>query len=336
MKKVFLILVLLNATVYSQVGGESIYNFLNLTSSSRQAALGSNTLTLVDDVNQPAWNPSTINNFIQNQVSVNYVNYLADISLLSISYAPYINNKIGTIHSHVSYLNYGTFISSDDEGNETGSFNAYDVVISVGYGVKIKNTDLHFGANFKYINSVIDIYSSNGLGSDIGLLFFNENNPLAVTVVVRNIGFQTKTFDETYEKLPLNISLGASYSLENVPITWHFTVDDLQQWKLAVSNPSNSTTSIDGEVTEEKINFFDNAIRHFSLGAELFPKKGFNIRLGYNFRRSKELFLTDKRTFAGLTAGFGIKFNKMKLNYSFSKYHPATNSNTFSLLINLN
>ena len=46
--------------------------------------------------------------------------------------------------------------------------------------------------------------------------------------------------------------------------------------------------------------------------------------------------LVDQRTFAGFTAGFGLKMNRLKLNYAFSKYHPASNVSTFSLLINLN
>ena len=77
-------------------------------------------------------------------------------------------------------------------------------------------------------------------------------------------------------------------------------------------------------------------MRHFVLGAELFPESGFNLRLGYNFRRAKELQLDDIRTFAGFSAGFGLKMGRFKLNYAYTKYHPAENTSTFSLLINLN
>ncbi|VAW25661.1 hypothetical protein MNBD_BACTEROID04-1314, partial [hydrothermal vent metagenome] len=109
-----------------------------------------------------------------------------------------------------------------------------------------------------------------------------------------------------------------------------------QQWDIAVANPSNTKTDINGNVTDEQISFLDNAIRHFTLGAELFSEGAFNLRFGYNFRRAKELQLIDKRTFSGFTAGFGLKMNKFKFNYAFSKYHPASNANTFSLQINLN
>ena len=65
MKKIsFLYFILFSSSLFSQVGGESVFQFLNLNSSSRQVALGGEVLTLINDVNQPIWNPSTINSRI--------------------------------------------------------------------------------------------------------------------------------------------------------------------------------------------------------------------------------------------------------------------------------
>ena len=336
MKKIIQLIILISLNSFSQVGGENIYNFLNLTGSAKQAALGGKTLTLLDDVNQPLWNPSVINQNLDNQLSLNYMNYLADLNLTSASFAHMLNRNFGTIHAGITYLDYGKFIGADDEGNETGAFKAYDLAFSIGYSYNIFKTDFFVGANIKLINSVIENYSSFGLASDLAILYYNEYEPYTFTLVVRNIGYQFTTFDETRENLPLEIDLGASYELENVPITWHMTLSNLQEWDVSESNPSNAITDIDGNVTNEKISFFDNAIRHINIGAEIFPKGAFNIRLGYNFRRAKELQLIDKRTFSGFTAGFGLKMKKFKFNYAFSKYHPASNASTFSLQINLN
>jgi hypothetical protein len=110
----------------------------------------------------------------------------------------------------------------------------------------------------------------------------------------------------------------------------------LQQWNLAVPNPSNGNTDLDGNTEEENINFFDNAIRHVVIGAEFFPEKNFNIRLGYNFRRAAELNLTQSRTFAGISAGFGIQMGRIRFDYAFTKYHPVSNTSTFTLIFDLN
>jgi hypothetical protein len=78
------------ANSYAQVGGENIYQFLNLPSSARQIALGGEVLTLMDDINQPIWNPAVINSDIDNKISVNYSSYLAGINIGSLSYTRYM------------------------------------------------------------------------------------------------------------------------------------------------------------------------------------------------------------------------------------------------------
>jgi len=156
-----------------------------------------------------------------------------------------------------------------------------------------------------------------------------------LSFVIRNLGSQLTTYSGVNEQLPLEIMLGGSYQLENVPLKWFVTLDNLQQWDVSVSNPSNQTSDIDGNITEENINFFNNAIRHFVLGAELFSDRAINIRLGYNFRRAKELQLQNIRAFVGISFGLGIKMNRFAFNYAFSKVHAASNVSTFSLQINL-
>jgi hypothetical protein len=336
MKKSWIYIILCSFISYSQTGGENIYNFLNISSSAKQTALGGNVLTVLDNVNQPIWNPATINNSIDNNLAINYVSFLADISITSVAFAHLINRQIGTIHTNITYLNYGKFIGADETGIETGSFKAYDFLFSLGYSYNFLNSDFYIGTNLKIINSVIQNYSSFGIGADLALLYANEYEPFVFTIVVRNFGYQIEPFDNTREKLPFQVNLGTSYKLKNVPLTWYFTFDNLQQWKIGYSNPSNNITDLNGNISKEKVSFFDNALRHISLGAELFPENSFNLRFGYNFRRAKELSLIDQRSFAGFTAGFGLKMNKFKLNYAFSKYHPSSNSSTFSLLINLN
>lgn len=47
---------------YGQIGGKYAYEFLNLGTSPRQAALGEKVITIYDeDVNQALFNPATIN-----------------------------------------------------------------------------------------------------------------------------------------------------------------------------------------------------------------------------------------------------------------------------------
>lgn len=333
--RIGLLLIIFSNTVYAQVGGESVFQFLNLTSSSRQVALGGEVLTLIDDVNQPIWNPSVINAELDKQLSVNYTSYLADINIGSASYAHVISRRFGTIHGSIKYLNYGTLIEADENGNETGTFKASDIAISAGYAFNLPWTNIYMGFNMKLINSTISNFTSNGIAADVGILYYSPYKPYSFTIVARNMGAQIQSFDGTNERLPLKVAIGASYRLKYVPLKWHITLDNLQQWNLAVPNPSNQTVDLEGNVTEEKISFFKNAIRHFAIGAELFPESAINLRAGYNFRRASELKLQNARSFSGISFGFGIKMNKLRFNYAFSRYHAATNTSTFSLQIDL-
>jgi len=328
-------ILLFSMSTFSQVGGERIFNFLNVTTSARQAALGGEALTLYDDVDQPLWNPSTINKEMDNQASLSYVDFLADISYGSLSFAHLINRRFGTLHAGITYVNYGKFIGADENGDETGTFKAKDLAFSVGYAYQISNSDFYVGTNLKLISSSIENFTSSGVAADFGLTYFNDLKPYVFSAVIRNVGYQIKAFDEERESLPLEIAIGASYKLDNVPLQWHITVDNLQQWNVSTENPSDSQTTIGGDTSNEKISFIGNAFRHIVVGAEFFPDKGFNLRLGYNFRRARELRLTESRTFAGFTAGFGLKMRRLKLNYAFTKFHPASNTNTFTLQINL-
>ena len=331
----FCYFLLFSAVQYGQVGGENVYQFLNLVTSARQVALGGEVLTLMDDVNQPVWNPSVINQEMNNKLSANYSSYLGGINIGSLSYARLISRRFGTIHGSISYLNYGTLIGADEQGNETGNFSASDFSVSVGYARNLPWTNLFFGANVKLINSSISNFTSYGIAADFGILYYSPYKPFSFTVVVRNVGTQVKSFTNQIEELPMKLALGASYQLEHVPLKWYLTVDNLQKWNISLPNPSEQTTDLEGNVTNENIGFFENAMRHFVFGAELFPESPINIRLGYNFRRAAELKLQNVRTFGGISFGFGLKMNNFKFNYAYSKFHSATNASTFSLQIDL-
>jgi len=332
--KLIILSFLFSTSLLAQVGGENVFNFLNVPTSAHQSALGGKVLTL-SDVNQALWNPAMISQNMDNHIAVNYKSFLANINYGSVSYATLVNRHFGTIQAGITYVDYGKLIGADEQGNETGTFKARDLAISFGYAYNIPKTFFNVGVNLKLISSVIDNFTSKGLAFDFGVSYLNPNKPFNTTLVLRNLGYQVSTFNSTRESLPFEILLGGSYRVENVPLRWYFTMDNLQQWKVSALNPSDTQQSIDGGITNKSIKGLSNAIRHVIIGAEFFPENDFNIRLGYNFRRARELRLVTSRTFSGLTAGFGIKMRRLKFSYAFSKFHPAANANTFSFVFDL-
>lgn len=337
LKKIFATFCLLFYVLsHAQPGGESTYQFINLVSSPRQAALGGKVLTIVDyDVTQGLYNPATINVNMDKQLALNYVSYLGGISYGTAAYAYTVDRRIQTFQAGVTYINYGSFDGYDEEGNETGTFSGNETALSLGYALQIGFSDFYFGANVKFISSSLEQYSSLGAAIDLGLIYINENIDFHAALAIRNLGTQITTYAGLNEKLPFEIDFGMSQTLENVPIRWHVTLENLQEWPIARPNPARVTNDLSGNQTGEKVGFLGQVMRHSIFGAEIFPEGGFNIRLGYNFRRGEELRIVDQRNFSGLSAGFSIKMNKMRFSYTHAKYTSAANSNFFGLQIDL-
>lgn len=335
-KVLILLTSLLATSAIAQIGGRSTYQFLNLVNNPRMAALGGKTVTNYDyDPIQGLFNPAAINPEMDNQLSINYNNYIGDVNYGTVGYAYLWDRRTQVINAGVTYINYGNFEGYDEQGNETSDFSGGEVAVSVGHARNIPFSNFHYGANVKLISSKLEQYTSFGVALDIGLMYHYEDWDLQITGVARNLGTQIEPYDVEIEQLPFELIFGISQSLERIPIRWHLTLENMQRWNVAFSNPDRETTDLEGVTTGENINFFDHAIRHVIVGIELFPESGFNLRLGYNFRRAEELRILNRRAFAGISAGFGIKLNKLRLNYAYSKYNTAASTSFFGVQIDL-
>ena len=325
-----------SVSVFAQLGGNATYQFLNLISSPRQAALGGKVITNVDyDVTQALYNPATINIEMDNQLALNYANHLGDIRYGTAAYAYTVDRRTQTFHAGVTYINYGNFEGYDENGNSTGDFTGNEAALSIGYALQIGFSDFYAGANIKLISSKLEQYSSFGAALDFGVIYINEYLDFNAALVVRNIGTQLTTYAGLNEPLPFEIDFGMSQTLENVPIRWHLTFENLQQWPIATANPARATTDLNGNQTQEEVGFLSQLIRHTLLGVELFPKKGFNLRLGYSFRRAEELRIIEQRNFSGLSFGIGLKFNKLRFSYTHARYSLASNTSFLGMQIDL-
>ena len=74
MKRTLIVLIFFIVNnIFSQLAGESTYQFLNISTSPRQLALGGKTITNYDyDVSQAIYNPSVINSEMDNNFSLNF------------------------------------------------------------------------------------------------------------------------------------------------------------------------------------------------------------------------------------------------------------------------
>jgi hypothetical protein len=319
-----------------QIGGQNTYQFLNLPVSPKVSALGGKNITSYSfDPSNALANPALINFDMHNKMSVNYMNYFADVNYGTASYAYDVGRRTQIIQVGVTFIDYGSFEGFDETGNSTSKFGGSEAALSVGYSRRIGRSDYYVGANLKFISSSLEQYSSFAGAADVGVSYIYPEWDLIISGVVRNFGTQFKAFNEVRESMPFEVVLGISQKLKKAPIRWHVTLENLQQWNLAFRNTARDTEDLTGNVTTDDPSFINNALRHTILGAELFPEGGFSIQLGYNFRRGEELRIQDQRAFSGLTGGVSIKFNKLRFSYSYARFNRAASSSFFGLNIDL-
>ncbi len=336
-KKISFFLVLAFAiNSHAQLGGKYTYEFLNLVSSPRQAALGGKVLTNTDwDTSQALYNPAAITSEMNGQLALNFVNYFADINYGSLAYAKGFKDDKHIFAAGITYVDYGNFDGYDNNGVSTGEFSGNEFALTVGYKYNVPNTNLKIGANGKFISSKLENYSSVGGALDIAALYNFEKSNSMLTIVASNIGTQFTTYDAVKEQIPFHVDLAFAKKLEKLPLKWHIVFENLQQFDLAFENPNRTEENLDGTQTTEDISFLTKFMQHIVIGGELFHGKALNLRLGYNFRRGYELKIEGNRVFSGITAGFGLKLNRFRVNYAFQKYSASANVHSFGLNINL-
>jgi len=330
----FILQALFYPKVFGQIGGETTYDFLNLTNSARMAALGGNQVALSDslDLNVSFNNPSLLRPDSKNLLALNYVNYFAGINYGYVAYS-FGTPLPGNIAVGMQYINYGEFIEALPNGEKTGlTFNAAEYALNIIWSNEYKQ--FTYGVNLKPILSQFESYQSFGIAADIGISHFSKNNLTVSSLVARNIGSQISTYYDgaDRETIPFDLQFGISKKLLHAPFRFAATMQHLQKWDLAKPVEDNSGTT--KSYVEES--FPKQFMRHLVLGVELLPSPNFTIRAGYNHQIRQELRLDEKMSTVGFSWGFGIRISRFQFSYGSARYHLAGSSNLFSVAIRLN
>jgi hypothetical protein len=204
-----------------------------LVVSPRQAALGGKVLTIYDyDVNQANFNPASINPEMDNRLAVNYGSYYGEVRYGTASYGYTYDRHVQTFHAGVNYVNYGKFDGYDENGIATSSFTGSEIALSFGYAYNIPLPIFTLApaqSSFRHRLKATALLAARS----IWVVYLDEDNDINYALVVRNFGMQFKPYDGMREPLPFEIMAGISQELSNVPIRWHLTLENLQQWNVS-------------------------------------------------------------------------------------------------------
>lgn len=328
---------------YAQPGGNSTYQFLNLSNSARITSLGGKNIVIQDnDLGMAFQNPSLLNSSMDNHLVMNYVDYFSDINYGYFSYAKSIP-KMGNFAVGMHYVNYGKFLETDEKGVKIGNFGAAEYALNLFWSTKLPDSSFNFGINIKPLYSVLESYTSFGIAADLGVTYYNPKQLFTAAIVLKNIGTQIKSYTKgNNEPLPFEIELGFSQRLRHAPFRFSFMGQQLQMLDMTYEvkdDQEKTTLNFDNDSTVKKeskyLKYGDMAMRHMIFGVEIIPIEQFFITLGYNYQRRQELKVDTRVSIVGFSWGFGINLRKFSLSYGRSRYHLAGSPNHFSIGINL-
>lgn len=318
-------------TLQAQTGGEGIFNFLQLTNSAKSAALGGVQVALSGSEPELVLsNPALLSATMSNSLTVNYSRYLAGIGFGTGTYAKDLG-KYGMAAMGIQFVNYGQFVAADENGLITGSFSAADYALVLTYSKQFGRV-FTIGASFKPIYSHLENYRSFGMAADLGIVHQSANGLTKIAFCIKDLGAQLKPYYDggSHEKVISSFQLGVSHRLQHAPISYFITAYDLNRWnsEVTATDPNDLPTDLPGTSALTK------TMRHFSLGAELFPENKLTVRIGYNYRKAVDLAVADISTFSGFSAGLGVNWSAIRLNYALSGYAHAGLVHNFSLTTN--
>lgn len=285
------------------------YNFLRLPVSAHAAALGGDNISIIEDDESMIFNnPALLSSVSDKTINLNYMNYMSGANTASASFNRIIKER-ASVAASAQFIDYGKMKETDENNIQTGEFSAKDISIA-GYFSYMLTDRLAGGITAKFITSYIGDYNSIAMGVDLGLNYYDPEKEWSVSLVAKNLGGQMKAYDDQYDRMPIDIQLGASKRFAHMPFRISATLVDL--------------------------NHLDyKFINHLVAGVDIIISPTIWVGAGYNFRRANEMKITEtdgeSSHAAGLSFGAGINLERFKLNLAYGKYHVSSSS----ILINL-
>jgi len=292
--------------------GKSSFDFLQLPTSVRAAALGGTNISIIEnDLSLIYQNPAFLGQEMNLTFSAGYLAYIADIGVGNATFAKALGERsawgIG-----FTYTNYGKMIETTNTQELMGDLNASDICGNLFFSRDLTEK-IRGGVAAKFIYSNYAYNTAIGVGVDLGLSYYNRDNNLSIGLTGKNLGRQIKAYESELADLPWEIQFGISQKLAHAPVRYSITAVQLNRWQFYNSQA-------------EKDDFTTTLLKHFVFGVEFLLSDNFWVGTGYNVKRASDLHLTEGNKWAGFSVGAGLKVKAFSFGCSVGQYHPSATS----------
>lgn len=303
------------------LGGNAVFNFLSQPNTAELSALGGvNVSSISNHVGMSFQNPALLRDGMHKEVNTSFNSFLAGIRNYSFSTAWHLADAETNLAVGTNYFDYGTIAQTDASGNILGSFRPTDYVVQVMASRKYHEL-FYYGVTAKYIHSGYGQYRSSGIAFDVGIAYCDTVNRIQVSVVVKNMGTQLKSYEGSgrKEELPFDLQAGVTKRLQDAPFQFSLTAHHLQTFNINYND--TSFRAAEGELNYTGVSGFQKIASHFVLSAEIFLNEKLEVMAGYNFQRRQDLNVYNvSNGLSGFSLGAGLLLNKIRINYATGFY----------------
>lgn len=308
------------------------YDFLNVTSSTRIYGLGGINITTTDtDIMTVDQNPALLGPEFESQAAFNYMHYLGGSNFAGLRYG-HAASEHGAWSAAIQYFGYGAMKETDENGTVLGDFSPKDVSFSGMYSHSLSDR-IRGGFNVKLLYSSYAEYTAFALATDLGVNYCDPEIDLSLSAVVANLGGQIKRFNETYDRLPIDVRLGWSQSFGSFPVRFSVTAWNLTRWKLPYVDYGDGSS---GSAPVIKDSFGSNFMRHLVLAADIIPSERFNIGIGYNYKTRTDMSTYSRSILSGFSICAGLKARGFSVGVALAQPHTGATTMMVNIALNIN
>lgn len=283
---------------------ETVFNFLRLPVSAHAAALGGENVTLTDDDASLVFhNPALLTNVSDRSMGLNMMTYMQGSITGSASFSRTLGER-ASWGVQGRFINFGEMKETTYDNQDLGTFHAKDFALGGTFAYRLSDY-FSGGVTAKLVASYIASYNSMGAAVDLGLNYYNPDSEWSVSAVARNLGGQLTTYEDDFERMPIDLQLGVTKRLIGSPLRFSGALTRLNNWEYGIG-------------------------RHLVFGADLLLSEQIYVAVGYNSMRASEMKIKsgeeESNHGAALSLGAGLTLDRLQLHVAYGKYHVSSTS----------
>lgn len=327
---------------------EAAVLFLLISPGARAAGMGEAFVAVADDASAVFWNPAGLAFQSGREVTFTHAKWLpqlvTDMAYEFVAYKQYLESINGTIGANVTFLNLGEQQHTSATGEFLGTFNSWDLAVSMSYGTKLTQ-NLGLGVTARYIRSnlapdhvKVEGEKGNGTGTsfgvDLGVLYkIPKWRNLRFGANLSNMGPKITYVDAAQaDPIPTNLKLGLAIDAVNSEFNKLTISMDTNKDLVVRKTDSEGVTTSDefyeaifsawseGSFTEQ----LDQMIS--SIGAEYIYNNMISIRGGYYYDYEGKVQYP--------AFGAGLSYSGFQFDFAYvaaEEGHPLSDTMRFSL-----